>query len=501
MTKISGRGVLIGSAWMIGAKVVVNTAALVSTIILARILTPNDFGLVAIATAVGVVVSLVTEMSLSNALLKNDAPDEADFDTAWSMNFLRGIGLAVVLTALAWPLALAYDDARLAAVLIVIAITATIRALENPHMVTFRRALNFRPDFQLEVTEKIASVAVAIALAIIFRSFWALVLGNLFAVLARVALSYLKRPYQPRFTLERWRSLMSFSVWLTLAQTVKTLTERSVPLIIGAFLPTMAVGQYSLGERLASMPIRELIGTLSVTLFPAFSRMNDDPDRLRRAYIRAQGMTSLLAMPMGFGMAAIAEPLVPFLIGAKWLPAVPVIQAVAIASSILAVQNGLPLAMATGKTQSVLHRNIGIFLFQVPLVFAGLIAGLASSIGALGGLAVALILAAIANLLLNVLMVRKLIDCPMRHQLGCAVRPLVASLIMFAAIEYSAELLPSFELAVSSFAGIAAQMVIGICSFAASLLIIHALFVRGASPESEFAGMLRSLFLRKFQAQ
>lgn len=495
------RAVLLGAAWMGAARIVVNLTAFASTIILARLLTPGDFGLVAIAAAAAGILASVSELSLNQALIKFDNPSDDDFHSAWTLNLLRAAALGIVLLAVAPALVAAYSEPRLLPVMGVVAITVAIRALENPRIVAFRRALDFRPDFQFDVAEKLAAFVIAVAMAIVFRSYWALIAGTLAGTLARVVLTYAKIPYRPRLRLNRWRALLSFSIWLTLAEVVKTINLRAVPLVAGAFLPTGAVGQYSLGERVASMPVRESVGALQATLFPAFSRMAHDVPRMRAAYVRAQAMTSLFAAPMGFGLAAVAEPLVTVLIGAKWLPAVPVIQAVAIASAIMAIQNALPLAMATGNTRDMLNRNLRTLTIQMPLIAAGLALGRDSAIGGLAGLSIALVLSAAVNTLLNLLLVRKLVASPLREQLALAARPLIASTIMLAVVTFLSEYLTAQRNGPASILDIAVLAYVGALVFGTSLLILHAVFAGPGSAERELMSIVRSRLRKAGAAQ
>ena len=489
MTQHGGRKVLQGAAWMGAGRIIVNLSGFVSTVLLARLLSPDDFGLVAIAMAAAAVVNSASELSLTAALVKFDDPSDDDFHSAWTLNLIRAFAIAAILVAIAWPMAAAYSEERLIPIFGIIAVTAAARALENPRIVMFRRALDFRPDFQFDVAEKLVSLFVAVGIAFVFRSYWALVLGAAAATLVRVALTYLKIPYLPRFRLSRWRALMSFSIWLTFAEIVKTINLRAVPLVAGAFLPTVAVGQYSVGERVASMPVRESVGALQATLFPAFSRMADDLGRMRAAYIRAQGMTSLAALPMGFGLMAVAEPVVLIILGAKWLPAVPVLQAVAIASSVQAVQNALPLAMATGHTNEILRRNIRTFVIQMPLLVAGLMLGRESALEGLEGLSLALLVSAVVNVTINMLLIRKLIASPLAEQLGLAARPFFASVIMASLVLLLVQLYPATGSDLASILRLAAIVAAGAFAFAASLFTLHAVFGGPASAERELVAL------------
>lgn len=491
-----GKRVLIGVAWMGGARVIVNLFALASTILLARLLTPEDFGLVAIVGAAAAILSAISELSLAQALIKLDEPDDADYNSAWTLNFIRALVTAIAMVMISIPLAKAYSEPRLVPMFAVAAFGAAIGSLENPRIVIFRRQLDFRPDFQIAIVEKIASFMVAIALAFIFRSYWALIIGNVVASFVRVSMTYMKITHIPRFDISRWRELMSFSIWLTLSEVIKSLNERAVPLIAGAFLPTSAVGHYSLGARVASMPISETAGALLHALFPAFSRMDKDLPRMRRAYVRAQGMTSLVVLPAGFGMASVALPMVQVLLGEQWLPAVPIVQAVAISSAILAVNNALPLAMATGNTGEIFRRNLRSLAIQIPLVVAGLYWGREKGDFGLTGLAVALVVSAVINILINMMLVRKLVRSPLREQLGLAARPFIASIAMVGLVFTLAEQVHLLGINTASLPGLLLLCSCGAGCYLAFIFILHTRVDGQKSAEGELFAMTKSFISR-----
>ncbi|GGB75713.1 lipopolysaccharide biosynthesis protein [Blastomonas aquatica] len=432
-----------GAAMLGGARVIVNLTAFASTLVLARLLTPQDFGLVALVIAVSAIVAAITDMSLNQALIQLESPSESSYHTAFTLNLLRSIGLALLMLALGYPMALIYHDDRLVALMAVVAVITATAALDNPKLVVFQRNLQFKQAFAITVTERMVASLVAVGLAVLYRSYWALVLGTLAAAVIRVALSYAFIPYRPRLSLTHWRQFLAFSIWLSLGKMVQAANLRAIPLVVGAFLPAGAVGQYSVGERVAAMPIRESIGTLQSVLFPAYARMRDDVERLQRAYLRAQGSVSLFASPTGLGLAAIAAPLVPAVLGAKWIPAVPIVQAVAVASAVMAIQNALPLAMALGQQRALFMRNVRVFAIQLPMLIAGLVLGRLSPLGGLGGLAVGLSTAAIVNTSINLWLVRSISGIGIRAQIGAVVRPMLAAIAMAASLMVAQEFLIS----------------------------------------------------------
>ncbi|MEQ5786472.1 lipopolysaccharide biosynthesis protein [Erythrobacter sp. NFXS35] len=431
----SARGSLSkGAAWIGSSRLLVNGLGLISTLVLARLLVPEDFGLVALAESIFAMVAAITELSLAHALIQHRKPQAHHYHTAWTLNLIRAVLLAAVMAALGFVFARIYGDARLIDLFFVLAGATVIGGLENPMLVTFTRKLIFWQEFALNVASKFVGFAVAITIAYVFRSFWALVLGSLAAQLARVIVSYTIRPYRPRFSFSGYRDLLSFSVWLTLSNGIQTANWRLDPVLLGLFVPTSAVGQYTVGNRIAYLPVKEGLGPIRTLFFPAFSRMQDDLHRLRTAYLNAQGLVCLLAMPIGFGFAVVARPLVELAMGSAWLPAVPVIQVLVILSALQVSESSQPLAMALDRTKEVFKRDMRVFMIRIPIVFAGLIAGMATDFGALMGMVAGRALSSLINIGLNVRLVAIITGISVATQMSVVWRPVVAAGAMSAAV-------------------------------------------------------------------
>ena len=159
-----------GSAWITGARVTINAIGFISTIVLARILTPADFGLVALGTSFLAIITAVTDMSLTQALVHHRAPQDDHFHTAWTLNACRGLALAAAMCAAGRPLAALYDEPRLEWLLYALALSVVIGGLTNPRIVMLSKKLIFWQDFLLSVSERLVAVVVSITIALYVRS-------------------------------------------------------------------------------------------------------------------------------------------------------------------------------------------------------------------------------------------------------------------------------------------------------------------------------------------
>ncbi len=477
------RGVL----WVSGARVLINLIGLASTLLLARFLMPADFGLVAIAMTFVTIIGSITEISLGAALVQHENPTEEHYDTAFTLSAARSVLLGLMVAALAWPIAAFYGDPRLLPVLLVIAAGMSITGFRNVRMVIYTRRLEFWQQFAFGVSGKLVGFIVAVAIAYYYRTYWALVISTLAVQLQSLALSYVFMPKRPRFGLSKWRELMGFSVWLSLGQLVNTLNWRSDNLFIGYFLGTQQVGYYNFGSNLAALPTREATAPIAATLFPAFSRLNGDLPRLRSAYQRSQAILCAAALPVGFGFALLAEPLVLATVGEKWLPAVFVIQ---VLSGLMAAQTLTssvePLTMAMGETRLMFNRNLIGLAIRLPMVLIGL------ATGGLIGFVYGRLGSAIIGTVINMAMIRRLLDLSIARQLQVNLRSVAAVAIMCAAVVLAPLVVPG-RAVVGPIGEMAVLIILGGMTYLGSLFGLWLATGRPEGPESELVQLCRKL--------
>lgn len=406
---------------MSATRIIVNALSLLSTILLARLLLPEDFGLVSLAMTFLAIVTSVTELSLSMALVRHEAPTPEHFDTAWTLNALRGLIIGAVFAVSGWPVAAMYGDDRLVGVMAVLGGSILLSGLMNPRTVMLQRELIFWQEFLLNVVQKLAAFVISIAIAYLYRSYWALLIGFVSGQLVSTALSYMVLPYRPRVGFKHFRDLMSFSIWLTGGQIVNTLNWRFDYLLIGRALGMSALGHYSVGSNLAQIPTRETTGPLTKVIFPGFANIRDNPARLSAAYQRAQSLVTAIALPAGFGAALIADPLIRLAMGEKWEPVILVVQVLA---AVFALQTlgslSEPLGMAQGETRLLFKRNVQMLLVRIPLIVAGML------IAGLKGVVIARVLSGLFSIFLAMRLVRTFTGLDLNRQLRANARALLS---------------------------------------------------------------------------
>ncbi|WP_394729171.1 lipopolysaccharide biosynthesis protein [Altererythrobacter sp. GH1-8] len=441
-----------GAAWMGGARIINAVISFTSIILLARLLAPDDFGLIAIATAVSLLITMVSELSVSEALIHVEEVEDGHFDSAFTIGLIRAAIMGLLTALLAIPIGHFYDDMRLVEVLYIFAGIAVVGSLISPRFILFQRDLDFRAMVALDFADKFVGLVVTVAIAWATGSYFALPLGILASQIARVILSFLLAPYRPRITLSHWRDLVSFSIWMTLGTWVQTINWRTDPMVLGLFVPSASLGQFSMAERTSGIVSREILHPITHMLFPAFSRIRSERERLRQAYIAAQGVLTTTVLPMAVGLALLAEPIVRLLLSDKWLPAVPYIQILAFCIACRLFQSLVPVAMATGNTKALFNRDLRAMLIRLPLMILGIVWGMRTGNDVILGALVGRAAAAIINAALNTVLIARISPVTLTDHWNLSARPLIAAAVMSVVVlAVSSRLSPStylFETAV-----------------------------------------------------
>ncbi len=298
---------------------------LVSTLVLARLLAPADFGLVAMATAFAASIEALSQMGLQEALIRERENERSLLDTAFTLQLLRGVLTALLLVAIA-PLAAGwFDEPRLAPVIQVMALASLLAGFENIGVVEFRRRIQAREQVVLLLVPRLVQVAVGVGMAVALQSYWALPIALVASRAARVAMTYLRHPYRPRLSLQRWRDLASFSAWSWATSLVRMVWDRIDVFILGPTLGSRALGVYLMGRELALLPITEVVEPAAGILFSAIAAARHQGTHAATRVPEVVAVILVAALPMAIVTSAAANCVVALLLGGQWAEAVPII--------------------------------------------------------------------------------------------------------------------------------------------------------------------------------
>ncbi len=379
-----GKRITGSAALLYALNLSVRFIGLFSTMVLARVLVPEDFGLVGLAVAYLAIIEGITAINLNSTLIKFQDDTAELYNTAWTLGLIRAGVIAIVIVISASFLPALMNEPRLEAIIYVLALQPLMQGFANPRFIEFEKNLNFRPLFITSVTSRVIATAVSVTIAVVYQSYWALIIGSLISGLMNLIMGYVMRPYLPRCSFGRVRDIFGFTAWLSGVSILSTLNLRLDTFIVGGFLDTKHVGYYRVGEELTSLPTGELIAPLTRSLFPAFSGMANEPEKLKSNVLDASSVVAAISLPATFGFAFLALDIVRLLVGEQWLFIVPMIQ---ILTPILGLQTlsatASSVCMATGRTRDLFNSEIIFFVVRLTAVFTGVIFwGFAGIIGA-----------------------------------------------------------------------------------------------------------------------
>lgn len=473
-----------GAVWMILFKWVERGLGLLSTLILVRLLSPADFGMVSMALSFIFMAELLSAFSFDVALIQNQSATDEHFHSAWTANILLGGSISLLMICIAVPISHFYKQPAVMPVICALALSPLVGALENIGIVAFRKNLDFRKEFIFQVSRKIIGFCVTIPLAFTLRSYWALVAGMLASRLAATALSYWVQPFRPRFSLRELRSLMRFSSWLLLNNFVNFLKERSSDFVLGRIFGPATLGIYNVSNEFASLPTNEMGAPINRALLPGFAKMAGDRAGIAATFANAIGLLALIAIPAGAGIFAVSHYLVPVVLGAKWVGGVPVMEVLSLNSAILVFHGTIVTALvANGRPFVATSTN---FLFVVVMLL-GMVT-LPNRFGPLGA-ALAVMLACIVSTPVYLLQLRKYAGVGLMNFFRPVLRPVVASAGMILAVRLA---LPTYASGMStSRAGILLAAGVALGGAVYALFLMGLWFLMGKPEGAESQVLLR----------
>lgn len=322
----TARSMVVAYSSYVGGRLLV----LVSTAILAHLLAPRQFGLVALALLAGSVLDGIANFGIAESLVI--APDEeleARSQTAWRMSMAVGTLVAVVIAALSPVVSQFFHQPGLRDLLLLVALNFVVRSLGDTHYALAQRSLNFGLRAGAELTEVVVRGITSIILALCGLGAMSLMLGYLAGVIARTIVLWVGVPFRPRRGHARTGAgvMLRFGGKLTALEVIGTVFYNVDNAVVGKLLGAAALGLYSLGYRMPELLVYNLAVVAQEVLYPAFAAAHRDS--LERAFLLSLRFLLVVGLPMAMGLAVLARPFVETLFGHQWEHAVPVMQVLA----------------------------------------------------------------------------------------------------------------------------------------------------------------------------
>jgi PST family polysaccharide transporter len=483
-----GARIAVGTLWSVGMRWGTRFLGIVSTLILARLLVPEDFGVIAKAALIYELLNLVTAFGLETALITNQSADRSHYNTVWTIHLLRGVLIALLLLGAAYPAALFFNEPALTSIVPCYAVVSVLVGAVNVGTVDFRKHFRFDLDFRLTLIRKIAGFATTIGIAFIYKTYWAFVAGTIVDAIAVLVASFALSRYRVELSLSRWREFVSFGGWMLAGQWIGAISTKLDTLLLSRFSNTSTLGLYTVSFEVAATPSTELAMPVARALMPGLSILAARRDEHQLMYVSTLALVLALAIPAAVGLSALAHLIVPVLLGSKWLDAIPFLQALALYGVTRAVTALSTSAFFSSGRADLLAKfamiNLAtrIVVLTIAIVYFGAI-GLAWGVVLGGALAVVTLMVIqhrVGILDAKLLMLRTW-------------RIAAAATVMLLAVDALESLMSSLEYPESI--RLAAGVLTGVMVFLSTVAVLWHLSGRTEGPESVANHYLRSRLL------
>lgn len=352
---------IFGLIWRFAERIAAQTVSFIVSIILARLLSPNDYGFVAMVTIFITISQVFVDSGLANALIQKKDADNLDFSTVFYFNILMCCVLYLFLYIIAPYVANFYQVSELTNILRVLGIVVIISAFKNVIQAYISKKMLFKKFFFATIGGTIISAIIGISMAYLGCGVWALIAQQLSNTLIDTIVLYITVKWRPQliFSFERLKKLFDYGWKILVSSLIDTTYNNIRQLIIGKLYSSSELAYYDRGMQMPNIIITNINTSIDSVLLPALSKEQDSIDRVRLMTKRAIKTSGFILFPMMVGLAVIAEPLIRLLLTEKWLPCVPYLRLFCLVYAFQPIQtSNLNAIKALGRSDIVLKLEI-----------------------------------------------------------------------------------------------------------------------------------------------
>ena len=361
-----------GGVWVFALRITQKLLSLVRLIILARILAPNDFGLMGMALLTMAVLETFSQTGFQFALIQKKKDIESYLDSAWTVTIIRAVILFIILYLIAPYAAIFFKVSEAEPIIQVIGFSILLQALTNIGIIYFEKELEFKKLYIYQLSGTLADFIVAISAVFLLRNVWALVFGMLAGNLVRLIVSYLVHPYRPHLALDlgKAKELFGYGKWILGSSALFFLLNQGDDLFVGKFLGATMLGFYQMAYLISNIPATEITHVISQVTFPTYSKLQDNIPRLREAYLKVLQVTAFLSFPVAGLIFVLAPDFTKIFLGEKWLPMVPAMQVLVFWGLIRSIGATIgPLFQAVGRPDLITKLQVVKLIVLATLIY------------------------------------------------------------------------------------------------------------------------------------
>ncbi len=431
--KQAGRGVMWSYLTFVTGKVMV----FISTVILARLLLPEDFGLVGLASVMAGYLGALHTFGVGEAFIQNKYGSEESANATFVLSVASGILLFLVSVLITPLVVMFFREPQLSLIFPVLAFTYVLTGITTINDALLVKKLQFQkrlvPTFVQYISKGVSSIALALMGFGAWAIVWGVIIGTVSKSIALIFVSPWKptRAWNPKVT---W-DIFNFGKFMVLQNIFGALEDNIDYMIVGRRLGTTDLGLYTLGYRTPELAIISLPSVISSVAYPAYAKLQDNIDELRRSVRKTVQLVSWVAVPAGIGLAMVSSSFILTFYTEKWAAAIPVMQLLSLYAMVYTLSYNFGDAYKAMGRPDILNKiSLSTIVFTIVALVIGSYYGIV-------GVALAHLLRVVALLVLQIIIVNKILGIPSMQIVEGIIRPLICALIMAVTMSFTSNLL------------------------------------------------------------
>lgn len=370
LARKAGRGII----WSFVTFGLGKISVLVTTAILARLLTKNDFGLVSVAVIAVNYLSVVKDLGLGIALIQRREDITQASNTVFTINLMLGFFLTTASFFIAPWVSVYFNEPEVIPVLRWLGLSFLINSFGAIHSAWLMREMDYRRKFIPDMGNALVKTIVSIALALSGAGVWSLVFGQLVGSIASVVLYWIITPWKPKLFIDTnlVKSLLNFGSAVTIGDILSVIIDNLDYIVIGRLFGIEQLGNYQLAYRLPEVLIIGNLWVMAGVTYPAFSSIQNNMDEIRRAFLMSIRLIQLITLPIALGLFLAADPIVRVVFGTNWLEVIPILRVLSIYALIYSFSYHVgDIYKATGRPYLLVNLTIAHLIVLVPSMLIG----------------------------------------------------------------------------------------------------------------------------------
>jgi len=416
-----------GMFWVFVDNVFLKGFSFLGTLLLAKMLIPSDFGLIAIISIFVSIGSIIVDSGLSSSLIRNIKNDESDYCTVFYINLLLSLIMYLIVYYFAPIIAIFYEQPILTSIIRVYSLSFIITALSSVQTVVLLKNLEFKKSTYLNMPGVIVGNVLALLMGYYGFGVWSIVAMFLLPQLFQMITLWFGSGWKPKriFSFDKLKYHYVFSFRLLISSLISCLVSNLNNLIIGKIYPLKKLGYFDRGKTLSQYPLIILTQVIGKVTLPILSEIQEDKDKFVSVFKKLLDFSFFITAPIMFGLSAISKPLIMIILGEKWMPSAPILQIICIGGSFYTIEVlNMNVIKIYGRSDLILKKEIITNLFSLITIFISYFIGFYAFIWSI-------VLNYLFTTIISMYFSKKVINFPIKFQLKTISIVLINSFLMY----------------------------------------------------------------------